>query len=382
MCTYHGGMQSWIEIDQESLCVNFDTFSTFSGVSKLAPVVKSNAYGHGLEQVFHCLSQKGPQWYCVNYASEARKLRELGFRGKILIVGPCFKDDFEWGFESDAHCFLGSQEQYQVWKQLKNKPKVHIKIDSGMSRQGFREPEWTDIAKQLEPYRDLVYAVCTHFSNVEDVLDQDFALHQLKQVKSAAEIFTKSGFATDCHAASSASSLILPESRMDLCRVGISMYGYWPSSQTRLSYLNIYDKLCELRPSLTWKTKIAIKKTIDEGDYIGYGNSFRANKKMDIAVLPVGYNEGFPRIAGSKQSYVLADGKRCPIVGRICMNMMMVDVTHTEHLKAGDEVVLIGAQGEENITSQQLAEWSETIHYELLTNLNPNIPRVIVESLS
>jgi alanine racemase len=181
------------------------------------------------------------------------------------------------------------------------------------------------------------------------------------------------------HAASSASSLLMRDSHFDLVRLGISLYGVWPSPMTKVSYLQLNSKVADLKPVLSWKTEITTLKKVHAGQYIGYGCTYRANHEMDIAVLPVGYNEGYPRIAGESPAYVLIKGQRCPIVGRICMNMMMVDVTHvSKKLIIGDEVVLIGPSGDETVSAADIATWSKTIHYELFSKLHPAIPRHVV----
>jgi alanine racemase len=191
--------------------------------------------------------------------------------------------------------------------------------------------------------------------------------------------FESAGMKVIRHAASSASSLLMKSSHFELVRLGISLYGVWPSQLTKVSYLQLNAKVAALKPVLSWKTEITTLKKVHAGQYIGYGCTFRANREMDIAVLPVGYNEGYPRLAGEGSAYVLIRGERCPIVGRICMNMMMVDVTHTSaNLKLGDEVVLIGRCAEETISASDLGNWSKTIHYEIFTKLHPDIPRIVV----
>jgi alanine racemase len=373
-------MNCWIDINSEAIQKNYDIFTSLLGPGRMAPVLKSNAYGHGLRETFHAIVDKAPQWICLNYTSEASILRKLGYRGQILIVGPSFENDMKEAYETDADLVLVSKDQLSQWSALKNKPSVHIKIETGMHRQGFLRDEWPSVADSLKNDKPLVKAVCTHFANVEDVLEQDFALAQLRQIKEAADFFTKQKFTVSVHAAASASTLILPDSRLDMGRIGISLYGLWPSPETRLSYLQQNDRIVDLEPALTWKTKISQIKPVDSGEYVGYGITFRASKPMKIAVLPVGYNEGYPRLTGEKQSYVLLQGRRAPVVGRICMNMMMIDVTHIDSAAREDEVILLGKDKitDEEISAAQFAEWSGTIHYEALTRLNTAIPRSLV----
>jgi alanine racemase len=172
--------------------------------------------------------------------------------------------------------------------------------------------------------------------------------------------------------------MLLHKSRYDLCRIGISLFGFWPSQPTKLSYLQLNDRVEELRPALSWKTRVAQVKVVKAGKFVGYGCTFRVLRDSQIAVLPVGYFEGYPRIAGRSHSHVILRGQRCPIVGRVCMNMMMIDVSHLKEIKVGEIVTLIGEEDGEIISSHDVAAWSETIHYELVSRINPSLTRKIV----
>ena len=372
-------MLSWLEISRSAVCQNYRTFKDMLAPLPVMPIVKSNAYGHGLEQVVACLKDEGLDWFGVNYISEARLLREQGFVGDILVVGPYFKDELLDAWTHKATLFLSHFEALESWIASEWKPKIHIKIDSGMSRQGFLLKELPELIQKVKPFENLVEGIATHFSNVEDVLDHAYADQQMLEFEQAQNMFEKAGFKKLlAHAASSASTLILQPSRYDLCRVGISLYGFWPSPTTKVSYHQIHSKVVGLRPALSWRTRIAQVKDVAAHRYVGYGLTFKALKDMKLAVIPVGYYEGYPRIAGSAHSYVLVDGQRCPIVGRICMNMMMIDVTHIHGPYVGQLVTLVGKDGHEEITASDIATWSETIHYEFVSRIHPAIPRKIV----
>jgi alanine racemase len=229
----------------------------------------------------------------------------------------------------------------------------------------------------LEGKSDRAVGIATHFANVEDVLDHEYGAKQLDAFTRVLEIFASRGIKLLRHAASSASSLLLAESTFDLCRVGISLYGVWPSTLTRLSYLQKFSRVPELKPVLSWRCRLMTVKEIQAGQFVGYGCTFRAVKDMKIGVLPVGYYEGLPRVVGDSQSYVLLHDKRCPIVGRICMNMTMIDLSHVS-AEVGDIVTLIGKDESEEIHAGQFADWAKTIHYEIFTHLNAVMPRRIV----
>lgn len=342
----------------------------------MVPVLKSNAYGHGLSEIYQILASAKPEWIGVNYLSEAETLRQLGYQGRILVVGPIHPDASHKAFQLQTDIFLSEESTLQKWLETADaeKPRAHLKIDTGMSRQGFLPEQAEELIRRLAPHRNKLVGICSHFSNVEDVLEQDYANQQLAAFDRTAQSFKNAGFTLLSHIAASSSALIMQSSRFDLIRIGISIYGLWPSRATQLSFLQSFGKLVELAPVLSWKTEVAIVRHIHAGQFIGYGCTYKALRDMTIAVLPVGYYEGYPRLA-SNRGYVLIQGQRCPIVGRICMNMMMVDISHVGAVKTNDSVTLIGKDGSEHIEAAHIGEWAETIHYEIVTQLNPAIPR-------
>jgi alanine racemase len=371
-------MLSVIEVDAHALRHNYRQFIRIAGRERVVPVLKSNAYGHGLGLCYQALARENPPWLAVNYMEEAATLRGLGFKGRLLIVGPAVVRELGKAEELSAEPVLGNTELLDAWSSRPNPCSIHVKFDTGMSRQGFRPEDAAQIAQKLAPHKQKIVGICTHFANVEDVTDSGYADEQLKRFAKAVRAFRDAGMAPLQHAASSASTLIMKASRFDLDRVGISLYGVWPSAVTKVSYLQLNEKVIDLRPVLSWRTEVTTVKSVAAGQFIGYGCTYRANRDMRIAVLPVGYYEGFPRIAGDRPSYVLIRGGRCPVVGRICMNMMMVDISHLPQVSMGDPVTLIGTDGDEALSAGEVAAWAQTIHYELLARLHPDIPRRLV----
>ncbi len=372
-------MLSRLDISAEAVRNNYRQFCDIAGKQRVAPVLKANAYGHGLKEVYEALKDEAMPWLCVNYLAEAKILRDLGFKGRILIVGPPVGRELPLAAELDAEMTLGNHEVVQAWLKSKAKCRIHVKIDTGLSRQGFVVDEVAKVMGDLKPHKDKVVGIGTHFANVEDVTDHAYADEQLDAFNRARKLFADAGFSLLSHAAASAPALILGESRFDLIRIGISLYGVWPSPLTRVSYLQLTAKVLNLKPVARWVTEVTTVKGVKAGQYIGYGCTFRSIRDMRIAVLPVGYYEGYPRIAGENASYVLIRGKRCPLVGRICMNMMMVDVTHLDLVEVGDSVTLIGDDGKDHVSAGDVAGWSKTIHYELLSRIHPEIPRCLTD---
>lgn len=375
-------MLSQISIDSEALRRNYRFFEDRVGRDRLAIVLKSNAYGHGLRQAYEVLAPLKPAWICVNYIDEALKLRGFGFAGRILVCGPFTPAQVAAAAEARADVFVGTEEALEAVLSSREPVAMHVEFDTGMSRQGFAPAAAAQLAKRIavaaanRPH--LLAGACTHFANVEDVLEHEYADKQLELFAAARAAFLAHGLKPLFHAASSASTLILPDSIMDLHRVGISLYGQWPSQATRLSFLNEAGNVSALQPVLSWRAPLTSVIEIGPGQSVGYGCTFRANRKMRIGVVPVGYYEGLPRAVSGSQAYVLVEGVRCAIVGRVCMNMSMVDVTEVPGAKVGMEATLIGHQGSESISAAEVATWAGTIHYELLARLNPEIPRQII----
>ncbi|MBC7533117.1 MAG: alanine racemase [Oligoflexus sp.] len=367
-------MRCRIILDQQALRHNFATFQKLSAPSIAIPIVKSNAYGHGLKETYTALKSVNPDWFGVNYLTEAQELRSLGFTGRILVVGPLAASQVARAAELDLDIFLVEPLMLQEWFKLAKKPRAHLKIDTGMSRQGFLPEELPALMPELSKNKDRLVGLCSHFSNVEDVLDQSYALQQLARFDKVAAEMKAEGFELMPHIAASSSTLIMPKARFAITRIGISLYGMWPSRTNQLSFLQSQGERIELKPVMKWVTEVAIVKTVNAGQFIGYGCTYKALRAMRIAVLPVGYYEGYPRLA-SNRGYVLIQGEQCPIVGRICMNMMMIDITHLSQVEVGMQVTLIGRDGSETIEASTIGDWAETIHYEIVTQLNSAIPK-------
>lgn len=374
-------MRSWIHLDKSALVHNFQLFREVAGSAQVIAVLKSNAYGHGIKEVWQALEEQNPRWIGVNYLYEAAQLRDLGCRSRLLVMGPIAPDSLEEAASLNVDLVLSAPELMDAWILSPHKPAAHVKFDTGMSRLGFSPEDAGAIAQRLLPHHGLVAGILSHFANVEDVTEHNYAQQQLERFEAAKRAFADAGLRDLlAHIASSASALLLESSRYHLVRIGISLYGQWPSQATRLSFLQRHSRLLDLKPALEWRTEIANLRPVKAGAFVGYGCTFRANHDMLVAILPVGYFEGYPRLASTGAAYVLVNGQRCPIVGRICMNMMMVEVTHVSNLKSGNPVTLIGTDGDEYLSAGQLAEWSQTINYEILSRINPNITRILKPS--
>ena len=368
-------MQTWIEIDRGALLHNLQSLRSVVGEQRSAIVLKANAYGHGDALLCKMLREYRQMTVCVNTIAEARKIFEHGWQGTIIVMGALVAGDLSEQLPISVELTIGNFDLLERWLALGNKPSVHIKFDTGMGRQGFMVDDLDLLFEKLSPHGNRVVGVSSHFANVEDVLEQDYAEHQLARFATISQRFHREGLKVNCHIAASASALLLPDSRYQLCRIGIALYGLWPSKATRLSHHKLNNQTLDLRPILTWKARVTTIKILPAGSCIGYGCTYRTERSTKIAVLPVGYYEGYPRQLSGTQAYVLIAGKRCAILGRVCMNMLMVDVSHVSDIVVGATAILIGTDGNETITADQLADWAKTINYDIVSRINPLLVR-------
>lgn len=377
-------MLNWIEIDATALRNNLELFreKIGSGV-ELAPVVKSNAYGHGMLTVTG-LCQDLADRLCVNSLGEATALRGAGVELPIVVMGYVEQDDLPELVALNVQPVVSSLATLDRLAEETAKQdrtvKVHLKAETGTHRQGVARREMQPFVEKIKASPGLqLEGLSTHYANIEDTTDRSFAVAQIATFGAARKAVEEwhGGPVPVCHTACSAATLLLRETHMDLVRVGISLYGLWPSRETLVSCREEGGDLPDLRPVMAWKSRIAQVRTVPEGSYIGYGCTYRTTRESMLAVLPVGYNEGYDRRL-SGVGHVLVRGKRAPVRGRVCMNMTMVDVTDIPDAGLEDEAVLLGRQDDERISAEQLAGWCGTIPYEVVTRVNPALPRIVV----
>ena len=368
---------SWVEISKKALIHNLQAFRGLVGKDLvLAPAVKANAYGHGLIECARIFEKYGADYLCVNALFEARILREAGIKIPILIIGYTPLSDLK-NLPNKTELTVYNLETIKTLGKLGKKVKVHLKIETGNYRQGIMLQDLPTFISLIKRYSHIqVVGISTHFANLEDRINQEYALYQLKQFNKAVHLLENEGLAPRFrHCANTAATILLPEAYFNFVRTGIGNYGLWPSEKTELAAKRANINI-ELKPALTWKTVVAQIKEIKKGSLIGYGCTYKMSKNGRIAVLPVGYYDGFVRLL-SNRGHAIIRGKKAPVIGRVCMNMIMVDVTHIPDAKLEDEAVLIGMQGKEKITAEEIADLSQTINYEVTTRINERIPRIL-----
>jgi alanine racemase len=372
-------MRTWVEISRKALIHNLAVFRGLIGDDViLAPAVKANAYGHGLVDCAQVFVDNGSDYLCVDALFEAETLRKAGIKIPILIMGYVPLSELKRATELGCDLVVYSVETIKALGRLNLPVAIHLKIETGTHRQGVSHDDLNEMIGLLKRCSTIkLKGVSTHFANLEDRINHQYALRQLSEFEQAITLLENAGLAPRFrHCANTAATLLMPEAHFNFVRTGIGNYGLWPSEKTRKAARRAGVKVA-LQPALTWKTLVAQVKEVPKGALIGYGCSYAMPSHGQIAVIPVGYYDGYVRLLGNK-GYVLIRGQKAPVIGRICMNMFMVDVSKISGVKLEDEVVLLGQQGKVVISAEDLAEWSQTINYEVTTRINERILRYIV----
>lgn len=376
---------TWVEVDAGALAHNVGEFRRLVGPArKLLAVVKADAYGHGLAIAARTAVAAGADWLGVFNLDEAIRVREAGVDAPVLILGDVVDDGLGEAIARGFRLTVPSREMAArvtaTAGAAGKRAEVHLKLETGTNRQGIPGPVAAEVAARLVAAdAAIIEGAYTHFANIEDTTDHAYAYSQLAHFKAALADLEAAGVRPPIrHTSCTAATILFPETYFEMVRMGIGMYGLWPSRETRVSAAQRPESAVDLRPALTWKTRVIQVKDVAEGAFVGYGCTFRATRKMRIAILPVGYWNGYDR-GLSNGAYVLVRGRRAAVTGRVCMNLMMVDVTDVPDAAAGDEVVLLGRQGTETITADQLAALVGTINYEIVARLDPRAPRAVVE---
>lgn len=360
-------------IDHENLRWNFrQARSRVSPRVKILSMVKANGYGHGAAAIAKTLAAEGSYAFGVATVEEAIELRRHDIGVPILVVAGIYLGQldlfFEYGLTPVVHDMDGLRRlEAEVSRRGAALP-AHLKIDTGMGRIGFVPAE---LASWLPPLKNLkavkLAGVFSHFSHAESVEGQ-YTSSQLDVFQSVVSDLRSQGINPPLvHLANSAATITLPEAHFDMVRPGLMLYGVYPSAAMTERIL--------LRPVLSWRTRILQLKKVPRNTSISYGQTFVTKRDSQIATLPIGYADGYPRLL-SNRGEALVSGKRAPVAGRVCMDLTMLDVTDIAGVQQGDEVVLLGRQGEQVITVDEMAAWANTISYEILTSIGARVPRI------
>ncbi|WP_418263165.1 alanine racemase [Flavobacterium faecale] len=379
---------SIIELSRTALEKNIAFLrKTFGKKVILSSVVKGNAYGHGIAEFTSMAHDMDVNHFSVFDVEEAKAVyANLQDKVTIMVMGLVSDEDMKWVVDKGVEFFVFEKTRLnkavKTAKILQKKAKVHIEIETGMNRTGFDKKDLNSIISILKKEsNNIVFkGLCTHYAGAESIANYYRIDNQIKKFEEAYQNFCNHGLKPEIkHSACSAASIMFPQTRMDLVRIGIMQYGLWPSPEVFVNYLNAKkSKIDPLQRVITWKSKIMNIKTVNSGEFIGYGNSFLAERKMTIAVIPIGYAHGYSRSL-SNQGRVLINGHRCVVVGSINMNMMTIDITDIGNVKKEDEVILIGRQNQVSVSVASFSDLSNQLNYELLTRISKTIPRKIIE---
>ena len=374
---------TWVEINLESFKHNLQTLKNILGPGiKILAVVKADAYGHGAVPCAKAALEAGADYLGIGIIQEGIELRQSGITAPIIVLGSIFSHEVEELITHDLSTILCTQELAESISDcagIKRKIiPVHIKVDTGMGRLGVPRENLPRLAKEVLQLKHLrLEGICTHLSSADEE-NPDFTKEQLNLFDTCLKNLKKKGLSLPIiHCANTSGLLRFPQSHYDMVRPGIILYGALPSLNLKpvQDDLVLEKKLSGFKPVMAWKTRIIQINSFPKGSPLSYGRTHETNRDSRIATLPLGYADGLQRCLSNKME-VLVRGKRVPQLGTICMDMCLVDVTDIPGIQAGDEVVLIGTQGDECITVENMARWSGTISYEILCTVGKRVPRI------
>lgn len=367
----------WAEINLDNLIYNVNNIKKkISPGTQIMAVVKADAYGHGAIEVSRVLVKNGINMLAVAIIDEALQLRHYNFDIPILILGFTPFELSEQVVENDISQTVYTLEQAyylnEAAKKIGKKAKVHIKVDTGMGRIGFLcDKESVDMVLKIANFSHIeLEGIFSHFSSADDPQSDSFTHEQFLKFENFVKELNKNGvYFKYRHISNSAAAIRFPQYQLDIVRLGIILYGLYPGEALK--------KEISLKPVMSVKAKVINVKEVPEGYPISYNRKYVTPCKSKIATIPIGYADGFTRVGSEKRS-VLINGEYAKVVGNVCMDQCMVDVTHIKDVKIGDEVVIIGKQGENEITADDLAMQIGTINYEVICSVSKRIPRVYI----
>ena len=364
---------TYAEINLARLSANFHAINQATGSAKVMPVLKANAYGHGLVRVAQHLEQLGAEYFGVALLEEGVLLRQAGIRTPILVLGGLVPEQIPLYLKYDLTLTAPSIEKLDLIEDAAagfgGKANVHLELDTGMERAGVH---WYNAERFLEHSlacrHCAVEGIYSHFAN-SDAADLSSARTQYERFMEALQFYERRSLPAPIrHLANSGGILQLPDSHLNMVRAGILLYGVYPSRECACTI--------PVRPALSLKSRVVYFKVVEPDMPISYGHTWKSDHRIRVVTVPIGYGDGYSR-GLSNRGQVLIRGRRYPIVGRVCMDQLMVNIEWGEAYN-GDTVTLLGEDGDEAITADDLADWLDTIPYEILSSINTRVPRVYV----
>jgi len=367
---------TWAEVDLDAIAHNARGLKERAGEgTELMAVVKANAYGHGAVPVARTALENGASRLAVNRVLEGVELRQAGLTAPILILGYSLPGEAEtivrWDLTPTVTTVEGALALSAMSDRQGKVTPIHVKVDTGMGRFGLLPDEVVPFVRRIAKLPGLkLEGLFTHFA-IADLADKTYTCRQFDRYMQVVRQLEDAGFTIPLkHVANSAADLDRPEMHLDMVRCGIALYGLRPSDEV--------EPAIPLKPAMALKSRVARVRTLPPGSSISYGCTYTTTRPTPVALVPVGYGDGYHRILSNKGS-VLIGGKRAPIVGRVCMDQFVVDVTGHEGVRQDDEVVVFGRQGEEEISAEEVAALAGTINYEVVTSILPRVTRVYLK---
>jgi alanine racemase len=378
---------SVIEISESALTGNIKFLQNQFGEDVLiSSVVKSNAYGHGIKCFVPIAERAGIDHFSVFSVAEAMEVSKIINQGsRLMVMGWMGDKDLDWAIDNGVEFFVSDigrlEKALAHTAKTGNTALIHIEMETGMNRTGMTMKEMKMACGILlnNPAQFVLKGLCTHLAGAESIANHVRIQKQLALFVKFCGWFASKGLVPEYrHVASSAAAVAYPSARFNMVRIGILQYGYWPSAETFVQCISKnMEKADPLTRVISWRSWVMTIKRVKRGEFVSYGTNFLAQEDKKIAVVPVGYSHGYSRSL-SNLGRVLINGKRVMVIGSVNMNMMIADVTKLPRVKVGDEVVLIGRQGEHAISVASFSEFSNQLNYELLTRLPASTPRRVV----
>jgi alanine racemase len=379
---------SHIEISRSAYKQNIRFLRKIAGEeTMISSVVKGNAYGHGIKNIVPLAEENKITHFSVFSAVEALQVCRVKSPGsQVMIMGLMDDPEIEWAIENNVEFYIFDMDRLEkaldFAAKINKKARIHIEAETGFNRTGFSYSFLPKVVKKLQQnsgnFRFM--GLCTHFAGAESIANYVRIRDQIRKYKTFYNYFSRHELIPEKrHTACSAAMLTYPVTIMDMVRIGIAQYGFWPSPETQMFRFRKDQSECDdLKRLITWKTRVMVLKDVNAGEYIGYGSAFLADRPMKIAILPVGYTNGFARSL-SNSGRVLIHGRQVPVIGTVTMNTMTVNVTELDGVKKGDEVVIIGNQEDLSISVASFSEMSNALNYQTLSRLPADIPRFMVK---
>jgi alanine racemase len=383
---------SWIELSRSAFEKNISFLKDYVGSDVIfSSVIKGNAYGHGIKHFVPLAEKCGIRHFSVFSSDEARQaIRARNHEEThIMIMGMINNGALGWAIEREISFFIFELDRLRVAaseaKRIGKPARIHLHLETGMNRLGLEQDQFKDAIKIIKKNSNhlQVDGICTHYAGAESVGNYVRIQEQISNFEEYYSWFEDHGIeAKYQHSACSAAALNYPETIMDLVRIGISQYGFWPNRETYMNFVKRHPDIRKehkdpLERVLSWKSHVMSTKKVSAGEFVGYGNTYLTSRDEIIASVPIGYSHGFARNL-TNVGIVLINGKRAPVAGLVNMNILTVDVTDISDVSKGDEVVIIGKQGEQEMTVSSFSELRNNMNYEVLVQIPPSLPRYIV----